>query len=134
MNSVSMSQVSTSGNIVALAVNVTEMPDVHSAAFDLAFDSTAVEYTGHGPGSLLEQGGNVPTYQVSVQAGRIVVGVARSGNTPSGTGSTEVLIELTFRVMGAGSFPLEFQNMQLLDSAQTPIGGIDWSAGAVEGV
>ena len=98
-DTVSFAESNSSGNLVTLQVNVTDTNDVHTAAFDVVFDDTLVEYVGYTVGNLLEQGGNTPLYQVGPSAGRIVVGVSRGGSTGTNAVGSQVLMSLNFRAI-----------------------------------
>jgi cohesin domain-containing protein len=139
-NSVAMSQGSKSGDVVTVAVNVTDTNDVYGASFDVLFSSSSVEYVGKSPGVLLEQGSNTPIYQVTVDpldSGHLVVVATRTGNVQGvDVSGTLNLMNLTFRVKQAGSFPLTYANPSLYDAqlSPQPIAGLSWYAGEVTGI
>jgi len=133
---VSMKQGTSSGDLVTIEVQVTDTGDIYGVAFDLVYDSANTTYTNWSAGSLLEQGGHNPTYQVGTsQAGRIVVVATRngavSGVDANGTGT---IMKLTFRVEEAGAFPVQIENAALYnDQNPQPVNGINWFAGTLTG-
>lgn len=129
--SIILGQEEASGNVVSVFVKVVGGNDVYGAGFDLHYDGSVVEYIGWAPGSLLEVGGNTPIYSVTPQAGKLVVGVSRTGPVTGITG-TRKLILLTFRVTEAGTSPVSFSGGFLLDSqlpTPGPIPGLTWFGG-----
>jgi len=125
-NTVSIAQANTSGNMVTLQVNVTDTNDVHTAAFDVVFDDSLVEYVGHTSGSFLEQGGNVPLYQIGLGPGRIVVGVSRAGNAGANAVGSQALMNLNFTVTDVGQSQLSVVNASLRDGNLADIQGVAW--------
>jgi len=132
-DTVSFAQANASGNIVTLQVNVTDTNDVHTAAFDVVFDDSLVEYVGYTTGSFLEQGGNVPLYQVGQGPGRIVVGVNRVGSTGTNAVGSQVLLSLNFRATDVGQSQLSVVNASLRDGNFNDIPGVAWFGGSVIG-
>lgn len=132
-NTVALAQGSLSANLITLRVRVTDVDDVHHAAFEVVYDGAVVDFVNYAPGELLEQNGNTPTYQVTEQGGKIVVGASRSG--PSGTNANggRTLISLTFRVLQASNTPVAFQNFALMDSGFNAIGVTHWYGGTLAG-
>ena len=133
---VSMAQGSVSGDLVTINVRVTGTNAIFGAAFDVAYDGSAATWTGWGPGSLFEQGGHVPIYQVAEsQPGRLVVAATRQGvgATAVNASGTTTLIRLTFRVTSVGTWPVGFESAELLDAQLQPqsIPGIAWSGGTL---
>ncbi len=136
-NTVAMAEGSKSGDAVTVAVNVSQTSDVYAAAFEVTFDSAKVTYVNHSAGTVLEQGGHTPTYQVgSPSAGRLVIGVSRNGNVPSvNVSSPAPIVRLTFRVKERGSFRLSVENQALYDgqAPPQPKAGIVWRTGVAVG-
>src|SRR5512134_2299923 len=80
-NTVAMAEGSKTGDTVSVSVNVAQTTGLYAAAFEVTFDANKVTYLGHSAGTVFEQGGHSPTYQVGTPtAGRLVVGVSRNGN------------------------------------------------------
>lgn len=134
--SVSMSQGGVNGDTVTVRVNVTDATGVYGAAFEVGFDPARAFFLGHAPGNLLEQNGASVNYNVQeAPAGTIVIGASRTGNVAgANVAGTRTLVNLTFRLRQAGSWPLTTANASLLDSQVQAIAGISWSAGTLEGI
>jgi len=129
--SIILGQEEASGNVVSVFARVVGGTDVYGAGFDLVYDGDVVEFVGWAPGSLLEVGGGTPIYNVSPQAGKLVVGVSRTGPVAGVTGTRKLII-LTFRVLEAGTSPASFSGGFLLDSqlpTPQPIPGLSWFGG-----
>lgn len=129
---------SATGDLVTVRVEVTDTDGVYAAAFDVTYDPSMASYVAFTPGSLLEQAGHSPTYQVNASSpGRVVVGVSRNGNVPAvdAMGTNNHLISLTFRVRQAGSAPLTFGSPALYDgqAPPQPLSGIQWFGGSLTG-
>lgn len=136
-NTVSMSRRSVSGNMVTVNVNVTDTNDVYGASFDVTYDSSFADYVSWTGGTLLEEGGHSPYYNVyEATPGRIVVVASRSGSVPAVdvTGTT-VLIRLTFRVNSTGASAVGFENAHLSNASVPPdnLIGITWEGGDLTG-
>lgn len=139
LNMVAMFEGAKSADVVTARVTVTNTAGIYGAAFDVTFDSNSVAYVGFSPGTLLEQGGQTPTYQVSNPVpGRVVVVATRNGAAGTvNAGASTDLIKLTFRVKAKGSFPVAIGGAATLYNGQNPpqpLPGISWYGGAVEGV
>ena len=134
-NSVSLAESSSSGNAVTVNVNLTDVSGVYSAGFDLTFDSSRVTFQGYTPGSVLEQGGNTPTYAVNqVTAGRIRVGATRQGNAAEVTVSgSQPVIRLNFRVTDLRTFAASLSQGAVTDDQAQSLAGISWNAGSFVG-
>jgi hypothetical protein len=128
-NTVWMDQASAVGDTITVAIRITDTGSLHTAGFDVIFDDVAMDYLGYNQGSLFEQGGNAPTYQVGSQPGRIVVGISRSGSSETAAVGSKTAIELVFTVNAAGTWPVTLANYDLLDSNVTVIPGISWWGG-----
>ena len=126
----------TAGDLVTVAVNLTDISNVYGAAFSVSFDPARATFTGWSNGSVLETGGHGPTYQVDdAQPGTVVVGATRNGNVPGvNVTATRTLVRLTFRVLVEGSTALQFSAPELYDAAvpPQPIAGVSWHAGALQ--
>ena len=135
---VSMAQGTRTGDVVVVKVNLTDTNSVFGVAFDVAFDDTKCTYLSFTKGTALETGGNTPNYIVdgSAQAGRVVVGVSRTGTAAVSVTGTKTVISLSFRVKQVGTFPIAFQNGAVMDgqAVPQPLPGISWFAGALQGV
>jgi hypothetical protein len=138
-----MAQGATSNDVVTVNVTLTSTTGVYGTAFDVTYDSTHTVFLGFAPGTLFEQGGNAPNYQVtanpSSNPAHITVGVSRTGSTTANATGTQTVIGLQFRVKQAGVYPLAVpaaMNPVVYDGQSTPqpIQGIAWFAGAVSGV
>lgn len=132
-NTVSVAETNASGNIVTLQVNVTDTGDVHTAAFDVMFDDRSVEYVSYAKGSFLEQGGNVPLYQVAQGPGRIVVGVSRGGSSGTTASGSQALMSFNFMVTDTGQSQLSVVNADLRDGNLDDIPGVAWFGGSLIG-
>jgi hypothetical protein len=125
---------SSRSNIVTLSVMVTGTAGVYGASFDLVYDPTVAEFAGYSPGNLLESGGQQVTYQVNAQqAGRVIVGVARTTGVGIDAGVSTALIQLQLRATSAGASAISFQNADLLNSNNPPteIVGIAFTGGTL---
>ena len=128
-DTVSMDQASAVADTITVAVLITNTDNLHTAGFDVIFDDTAMDFLGHNEGSLLEQGGNAPTYSVASQTGRVVVGVSRSGSSETSAVGSQTLIELVFKVHTAGTHAVSLANADLLNSGVNILQGISWFGG-----
>lgn len=137
-NTVSMLEGSKSGDTVTVRVAVTNTTALYATAFDLTYDDTKVSYVSFSAGTLFEQGGHAPTYQVSVpDPGRVVVAVSRNGNvgTVNASGTVDA-VRLTFRVRATGASRAEFGLSPVLYDGQAPPqpkAAINWTAGTFQG-
>lgn len=137
-NTASMLEGSKSGDTVTVRVAVTSATGLYAAAFDVTYDDTKVTFVGSSAGTLFEQGGHTPTYQVSVpDPGRVVVAVSRNGNvgTVNASGTVDA-VRLTFRVRVTGASRAEFGLNPVLYDGQVPPqpkAGINWTAGTLQG-
>jgi hypothetical protein len=125
---------SASSNIVTLSVMVTGTSGVYGASFDLVFDPSVAEFAGWSPGNLLETGGMQVTYQVNAnQAGRVIVGVARTSGAGVDAGVSTALIQLRLRAIHEGTSSVRFENADLLNANNPPteIVGISFSGGTM---
>jgi hypothetical protein len=138
-NTVSAAEGSTSGDLVAVVINVTDVADVYGAAFDLTYDPNMATYVGYSGGDLLGPQGSTADYFVNEpQQGELVVYATLLGDVPGVDAvGTVKLIELTFRVEQEGSSALAFQLAGLLENQDpdpVPILGISWSGGTLDGL
>ena len=129
-----LSEGNSSGSLVTVRVNVTDLEQIYAAGFDFEFDSSRVEFVNWSPGSLLESGNQTPIYQVQAQQGKLVVGVSRTGDVEGVDASgTQTLILLTFRARQAGTSAAVLDNATLLrpGSGTGPVPILDtiWTGG-----
>ena len=126
-----------SADLVTVRVDVTGVSNVYGAAFEVAFDGTLADYVGFTKGTFFEQGGHVPTYQVSSPvSGQVVVGVTRNGAVAGvGTTTSKAVVNLTFRVKRTGSGDVTLPDAVLYDAQiqPQPVSGIAWHAGTLRG-
>ncbi len=125
------------GNLVVVEIAVTDTANVYGASFTLTYNPNIASFIEWSNGSLLEQGGHSPTYQVaSGQAGELVVVATRQGDVSAvSANGTVTLIELTFRLNQAGETGLQFQFSALFDDSidPLPMPGISWFGGSLIG-
>jgi hypothetical protein len=137
-NTVALIEGSKSNDVVTVNVTVTGTNDVFGAAFEVLYDDFHTTFLGYTPGTVVEQGGNAPTYNVdgSSNPGRIVIGISRTGSSSTDVTSTKTLVGLQFRVKQAGVYQVVIQNAAVYDNQDPPqpIPTIAWFAGAVTGV
>jgi hypothetical protein len=133
---VNADQEAASGNLVTVVIQVTDVDDVFAGGFDLLYDAAYAEFVGHGPGTLLESGGDNPVYLVDpVPAGELTVGVSRSSGAAGGADAngTVPLIRLTFRAKQAGTTQFQLRNHHLAnaESPPAPIRYLTWHGGTL---
>ena len=125
-------------DLVTVAITVTDTNGIFAAAFDLTYNANMASFEGWSQGTLLEQGGHNPFYQVQEpQNGQLVAVATRQGAVPAlNAVGTVTVIELTFRVEEEGSSQINFQAAALLDDQvqPQPIPGIAWHAGSLDGL
>ena len=135
-DTVAMKQGSANGDLVTVEVDITDVSGVYGVAFDVVYDSSNATFENWVPGTLLEQGGQTPTYQISSITDRVVVAATRQGNLPGANAAGRVtVIRLRFRVRNPGAFGVSFQSQTLFDDQVPPqqMAGIDWFAGTLVG-
>ena len=139
-NSIAMAEGAKNGDVLTIQVNVAGVSSVYGAALDLSYNSTQAAYVGYTPGTLLETGGNAASVQYDVNdavAGRLTVFATRTGNL-SGVNVTtsKTLINVTFRVLQAGTSQVNYVNVTLYDAGLPPqlIGGVTPFAGSLRGL
>jgi hypothetical protein len=135
---VTMAAAGSSGAVVTVRIDVTDLSDLFGADFDIVFPATRVEFVNWTAGSVLETGGADVSYLVnSTQPGQIVVGASRNGGGGGGADvvGTGTLIYLQFRVRVAGSATLAFRSATLLDAQSPPqsVPGLTWHGGTLVG-
>ena len=137
-NTVALAEGLKSNDVVTVNVTMTSTNGVFGAAFEVVYDDVHTVFLGYTAGSVVEQGGNTPTYNVdgTSNPGRVVVGVSRTGSGATNVSGTKTVIGLQFRVKQAGVYPMVIQNSAVYDNQNPPqpLGGISWFAGAVSGV
>ena len=121
-DTLSLDEGSTAAELVTLEVQITETDGVYGAAFDLTYNAGVATFVNWAPGSVLEQGGQGPAYQVSAtNPGRLVVGASRQGDVSGvDVNGTVTLIHLVFRMNQAGSSTAQLENASLLDDSLPP--------------
>ena len=135
-DTVSTDEGSKTGDLVTVEVQVTNINGIYGAAFDVAYDSSVATFQNWSAGSLLEQGGHTPTYQINAsQSGLLVVVATRQGNVQGANAvGTVTLIRLTFRVTQTGTSPVSFPGAPTLldDQPQPqPIPVTNWFGGTI---
>jgi hypothetical protein len=109
-----------------LEVRATSISDLYGVAFDLAYPANLLQHVRSTQGPMLAGG----TFQGSVTAGRLVMGLSNLGPVP-GTSGSGVLMTFEFRAIGAGEGTFTFSKNQAVDSQGQAIAGLTWSAGTV---
>ena len=109
-----------------LEVRATSISDLYGVAFDLSYPATLLQHVRSTQGPMLAGG----TFQGSVTAGRLVMGLSNLGPVP-GTSGSGVLMTFEFRAIGAGEGTFTFSKNQAVDSQGQAIAGLTWSAGTV---
>ena len=109
-----------------LEVRATSVSDLYGVAFDLTFPANLLQHVRSTQGPMLAGG----TFQGSVSAGRLVVGLSNLGPVPGASGSG-VLMTFELRAIGAGEGTFSFSKNQAVDSQGQAIAGLTWSAGTV---
>lgn len=137
-NTFALLEGSKTGDLVTVRATLTNATGVYGVAFEITYDSAKVAYVSYSAGTLLEQGGQTPTYQVSVPtAGRVVVAASRNGNVAAVNASGTVdVIRLTFRAKTTGASRGEFGLSPVVYDGQAPPqpkAGISWTAGTFQG-
>jgi hypothetical protein len=136
-NEVAMAQGQRSGDTVVVEVRLGAVSGLFGAAFDLTYDAAQVDFVSWAPGTLLEQGGHTPIYQVGAGTpGRLVVAATRTGSGTVNASASALLLRLTFRVEDVGNSALDFSGSPILADGQTqpqPLPSIRWSGGTLFG-
>ena len=135
---VSLDEGSKTGNLVTVDIQVTDISGIYGAAFDVTYDPSMATFENWSSGSLLEQGGQTPGYQVNAtQSGQLVISVTRQGNVGGANAvGTVTLIRLVFRVTQTGSSAISFPGIPTLVDAQIqpqPIFVSGWFGGTIVG-
>ena len=135
-DTVSTDEGSKTGDLVTVEVQVTNINGIYGAAFDVAYNPSVATFQNWSAGSLLEQGGHTPTYQINAnQSGLLVVVATRQGNVQGANAvGTVTLIRLTFRVTQTGTSPVSFPGAPTLldDQPQPqPIPATNWFGGTI---
>jgi hypothetical protein len=103
------------GQTVTLSIEVQNINDLLGAQFDINYDSTRLQYNSKTDGNFLDfcTAGDTST------PGTIAnLACTSTAGAQSGTGT---LMTLTFTTTAAGTAPLSFNNIILLDSNSNPI-------------
>jgi hypothetical protein len=133
---VTLQRRSQSGDNFTVDVVITDVNDVFTVSFDLAYDGTLLDYLNLTEGNFLDEGGTVPTsFLVSEQSGRIIVGASRLGQVGGvNANGDEILMSIAFRVKKSGSDSVSFENNDIINfSGPPPIQGIEWFGGTAAG-
>jgi hypothetical protein len=135
-NVVAMKKGGASGNLVTIEITVTDVSGLFGADFDVAYDTSRVQYVNWRGGSVLESGGQSVSYLVeAAQPGRLVVGASRQGAAAGGVNvtGTQTMIEFTFRAIQAGSSGVKFESATLFNAQSPPqrIPGITFAGGTL---
>jgi len=125
------------GNLVTVDINVTDTNGIYAVAFDLNYVPSTANYVDFAEGSLLEQGGHTPFYDVQEpQSGHLVVVATRQGSVPGvNAAGTDTVISLTFEMIQEGGSLVSFDAFALLDdqTLPQPIPNISWFGGSLTG-
>ncbi len=117
-----------SGNTLAIDIKANNVSNAYGFAFDLDFDPTKMTYDSYAAGNYLEGGGNIPTYLVTAQAGKLIVGLSRLG-TVGGVSGSGTIITLKFKAVAAGNASVNSSNNTVRDSGNQSIPGVTWNGG-----
>jgi hypothetical protein len=122
--------------MLTLAVNVSDTTGIYGGSFDLVYNRSLARFSNWSTGSLLEQNGHTPLYQVDAsQPGRLIVVATRTGDVGvvSATGDVP-LIRLVFEMTAPGTSTVSFGGSPgLFDDQQPtpqPLPGINWFGGS----
>lgn len=132
-NAISLAQVSSTSSTTTLVLRVEarQVPDLYGVAFDLTFPGDLLSFEGASEGAVLGSGGVETSLQVAESGGaRIVVGLSRLGDVP-GVDADGGLLDLTFRVSGAGTGTVTFARQSAFDADGESIAGVSWSGGSL---
>lgn len=111
------------GSSFTVTASILNAIDLGGFQFDLAYISDIVTATDAVCGPFLGSTGRVVTPvgpTIDNAAGRITFGCSSEGSEP-GPDGRGVLAALTFNAVGSGSSPLEFENVQVMDTADVTI-------------
>ena len=121
-----VSSAASNATTLILEVRATSVSDLYGIAFDLTYPANLLQHVRSTQGPMLAGG----TFQGSVTAGRLVMGLSNLGPVPGASGSG-VLMTLEFRAVGAGEGTFTVSKNQAVDSQGQAIAGLTWSAGTV---
>ncbi len=131
---VTLQRKSLSGESFTVDVIVTDVNGIYSAAFDLVYDGSILDYINYTEGDLLNGDGASTTFQIAEQSGRLVIGASRLNPAPEiNAVGDKVLMSIAFRVRTTGSTSVTFENYALLNSSLTAIQGVEWFGGTASG-
>ena len=104
-NTVAAAEDAVTGDLVTVAITLTDVSGVYGVDFDLDYDANAATFVGWAGGDLLTQGSHTPFYDVNEPIqGNLVVTATRQGNVSGASAvGTATVIDLTFRVDAPGS-------------------------------
>jgi hypothetical protein len=136
--SVAMALADSNGSLVVVAVTVTGVNDLFSADFEVTYDPQMADFYNWSVGTILETGGNDPSYMLTAtQPGLVTIGATRTGGGSGGVdvGATQTLINLVFQVTEPGSSSVALQRASLLDAQDPPqpIPRLSWHGGTLTG-
>ena len=102
------------GETFVASVMVEDVENIYGAAFDLVFDSDAIELTGKRKGDFLggERVELIAEFQ-SDDPDRLVVGISRTGDAEGRDGSG-TLASFTLKALSKGNYVLALQNCALM--------------------
>jgi hypothetical protein len=125
----------TSGDVVMVQINITGIDNLFGVTFDVVYDHTLADYLDYYlDNSILDSDGRaVSPVFTEQQSGIIVAGIARNGADAGGIDvtTTQELVTLAFRVTGADSSAIFFQNQSCDDAALQAIPGLTWAGGTL---
>ncbi len=119
----------TSGQQVTFTVTATDVNNLNGVAFDLVYPAALLTFDSASELTVFA-GGEMTSFQVFQQSGRLVMGLARIG-AASGFSGTGGLLTITFTVGTSGTGRLDFENQQGTQASSAIIGGLDWIGGSV---
>lgn len=131
---VTLQRKSQSGDSVTVDVIVTDVNGIYSAAFDLVYDGTVLDYLNYTEGDFLNGDGASTTFQVAEQSGRLVIGASRLNPAPEiNAVGDKVLMSIAFRLRKTASSSITFENNALLNSSLATIQAVEWFGGTASG-
>lgn len=118
---------------VGVAIRVRDVTDVADVELYLAYDPDVVVFRSWEPGTLLEQGGAVVTYDVrETVIGTLRIDATRSLGGADAGSDGPALVVLSFRLAKSGSSPISFlPTSKLSDGAGLPIAGVAYYGGTL---
>ena len=120
----------TGSQTLTLELAVQDVSSLYGLFFDLTYPSSVLSYEGATEGDFLSSGGNPTSFQVAEDAGRLVVGLTRLGQS-GGRGGSGVVLTLRFRVIASGNGGLRFSRNEA-QAANGDALALDWIGGNVQ--